>query len=109
EVRRGSIGYIGIEKMTPELAEEYGTRNANGALVSRMMRASEAYEAGIRPGDVIVGFNSAAIDDPSQLQRAIADSKIGSTATIKVVRGGRTVEFKLPIVSSSSANPRVRR
>ncbi|HJZ73348.1 MAG TPA: trypsin-like peptidase domain-containing protein, partial [Vicinamibacterales bacterium] len=47
EVRRGSIGYIGIEKMTPELAEEYGTRNANGALVSRMMRASEAYEAGI--------------------------------------------------------------
>src|SRR5499427_1979061 len=108
EVRRGSIGYIGIEKLTPELADEYGTRNTNGALVSRMMRASETYEAGIRPGDIIVGFNSAAIDDPSQLQRAIADSKIGSTATVKVLRGGRTMEFKLPIVSSS-ANTRVRR
>src|SRR5262245_53751561 len=109
DVRRGSIGYIGIEKMTPELAEEYGTRNTNGALVSRMMRASEAYEAGIRPGDVIVGFNGAAIDDPSQLQRAIADSKIGSTATLKVLRSGRTIEFKLPVVSSSSANQRIRR
>ena len=108
DVRRGSIGYIGIEKLTPELADEYGTRNTNGALVSRMMRASETYEAGIRPGDIIVGFNSAAIDDPSQLQRAIADSKIGSTATVKVLRGGRTMEFKLPIVSSS-ANTRVRR
>src|SRR5262245_29834993 len=107
DVRRGSIGYIGIEKMTPELAEEYGTRNTNGALVSRRMRASEAYEAGIRPGDVIVGFNSAAIDDPSQLQRAIADSKIGTTATVKILRNGRTMEFKLPIVSSS--NSRVRR
>jgi len=107
DVRRGSIGYIGIEKMTPELAEEYGARSTNGALVSRMMRASEAYEAGIRPGDVIVGFNGAAIDDPSQLQRAIADSKIGSTATVKILRSGRTMDFKLPIVSSS--NSRVRR
>ncbi|HXI27014.1 MAG TPA: trypsin-like peptidase domain-containing protein [Vicinamibacterales bacterium] len=107
DVRRGSIGYIGIEKMTPELAEEYGARNTNGALVSRMMRASEAYEAGIRPGDVIVGFNATAIDDPSQLQRAIADSNIGSTATLKILRAGRTMEFKLPIVSSSSS--RVRR
>jgi serine protease Do len=106
DVRRGSIGYIGIEKMTPELAEEYGAKNTNGALVSRMMRASEAYEAGIRPGDVIVAFNGTDIDDPSQLQRTIADSRIGSTATVKILRSGRTMEFKLPIVSSSSARLR---
>jgi len=107
DVRRGSIGYIGIEKLTPQLADEFGINNTNGALVSRMMRASEAYESGIRPGDVIVGFNGTPIDDPSQLQRAIADSNIGSTATLKILRAGRTMEFKLPIVSSSSS--RVRR
>jgi serine protease Do len=107
DVRRGSIGYIGIEKLTPQLAEEFGINSTNGALVSRMMRTSEAYEAGIRPGDVIVGFNGTAIDDPSQLQRAIADSKIGSTATLKVLRNGRSLDVKLPIVSSSNA--RVRR
>jgi serine protease Do len=71
------------------------------------MRTSEAYEAGMRPGDVIVAFNGTPIDDPSQLQRAIADSKIGSTATLKVLRNGRSVEIKLPIVSS--ANSRARR
>jgi len=107
DVRRGSIGYIGIEKLTPQLAEEFGINNTNGALVSRMMRTSEAYEAGMRPGDVIVAFNGTPIDDPSQLQRAIADSKIGSTATLKVLRNGRSVEIKLPIVSSADA--RVRR
>ena len=107
DVRRGSIGYIGIEKLTPQLAEEFGINNTNGALVSRMMRTSEAYAAGMRPGDVIVAFNGIPIDDPSQLQRAIADSKIGSTATVKVLRNGRSVEVKLPIVSS--ANSRVRR
>ena len=107
DVRRGSIGYIGIEKLTPQLAEEFGINSTNGALVARMMRTSEAYEAGIRPGDVIIAFNATPIDDPSQLQRAIADSKIGSTATVKVLRNGRSLEVKLPIVSS--ANSRVRR
>ena len=33
-------------------------------------RASAAYDAGIRPGDVIVGFNGTQVDDPSQLYRA---------------------------------------
>ena len=103
DVRRGSIGYIGIERLTPEIAEDVGAKNTNGALVSRMSRASEAYDAGLRPGDIVVGFNGQTIDDPSQLQRVIADARIGSTATVKVLRNGRTMEFKLPIVSTSTS------
>ncbi len=106
EVRRGSIGYIGIEKLTPQLAEEFGAANTNGALISTMSRASEAYDAGLRPGDVIVGFNAKAVDDPSQFLRLVADSPIGSTVTIKVLRNGRTLDVKLAVVSSSSARTR---
>jgi serine protease Do len=108
EVRRGTIGYIGIEKLTPQLAEEVGVNTTSGAVVSRMMRTSEAYDAGIRPGDVIVAFNGTPIDDPSQLYRLIADARIGSTATLKMLRNGRPVEVKLPIVSSASASSRRR-
>src|SRR6185295_19002440 len=43
EVRRGSIGPLGIEKLTPQLAEEVGVTGTTGALVSRMTRASEAF------------------------------------------------------------------
>jgi serine protease Do len=103
EVQRGSIGYIGIEKLSPQLAEEFGVENTNGALVSRMSRASEAYDAGVRPGDVIVGFNGQSILDPSQFLRLVSDSKPGTTIVIKVLRGGRTLEFKLPIVSSATS------
>jgi serine protease Do len=107
EVRRGTIGYIGIEKLTTQIAEEVGVKGTSGALVSRMTRASEAYDAGIRPGDVIVGLNGQTIEDPSQFSRSIADAKIGSTATVRVVRSGKPMEFKLPIVSSSTtARPR---
>jgi serine protease Do len=106
EVRRGTIGYLGIEKLSPQLAEEYGVENTNGALVSRMSRASEAYDAGVRPGDVIVGFNGVAILDPSHFLRLVSDSKPGTTAALKVWRSGKSIEFKLPIVSTATARSR---
>ena len=100
QVRRGTIGgIITIDKLTPQIAEEVGAPNTAGALVIRMARGSEAYDAGVRPGDVIVGFNSTRVDDPSQLYRLVADAKIGSTATIRVFRNGRTLDLKVPIVS----------
>jgi serine protease Do len=109
EVRRGSIGYLGVEKLTLQLAEEVGAPNTNGVLIGRMGRVSEAYDAGLRPGDVIVAFNERAVDDPSQFQRLIADARIGSTATLRILRQGRAMEFKLPIVSSANASARPRR
>jgi len=102
EVQRGTIGgIVMIDKLTPQIAEEVGAPNTSGALVIRMVRGSEAYVAGVRPGDVIVGFNGTRIDDPSQLYRVVADAKIGSMATIKVLRNGRPVDIKVPIVSDA--------
>jgi serine protease Do len=108
EVRRGSIGRLRIEKLTDQYAEQVGAPNTNGALISQMYRDSEAYEVGLRPGDVIIGFNGRAVDDPSQFLRDVSDARIGSTAVVRVLRNGRPLEFKLPIASSSS-NSRRRR
>jgi serine protease Do len=104
EVRRGSIGYMAVEKLSPQLAEEFGAPNTNGALVARLSR--QTYDAGMRAGDVIVGFNGTPIDDPSQFLRLVSDSKIGSTATLKVLRNGRSLDVKMPIVSSASSRRR---
>ena len=102
QVQRGTIGgIVTIDKVTPQIAQEIGAPNTLGALVIRMVRGSEAYDAGVRPGDVIVGFNGTKVDDPSQLFRLVADARIGSTATIRLFRNGRTQEIKVPIVSDS--------
>ena len=109
EVRRGSVGYLRVDRLTDQLAQEVGSPATSGAVISRMMRDSESYEAGLRPGDVIVEFNKQAVDDPSQFFRLVADATIGSTATVKVLRNGRPTDFKLPIVSSSQSSTRLRR
>jgi serine protease Do len=103
EVRRGSIGPLGVEKLTAQLAEEAGVTATKGVIISRMLRVSEAYDAGLRAGDVILTLNGQPIDDPSQFLRQIADSKPGTTSVMKVLRGTRTLEFKLPIVSTSTS------
>jgi S1-C subfamily serine protease len=100
EVRRGTLGGItAIERVTPQYAQEVGAPDTSGAVIVRMSRSSRAYQLGIQPGDIIAGFNGTKVQDPSQLYRLVADAPIGSTATLRVVREGRTVEFKVPITS----------
>jgi serine protease Do len=108
EVRRGSVGFLRVERLTDQLAEQFGAPDTHGAVVWRMRRDSESYQAGLRPGDVIVEFNRQAVEDPSQFFRLVADARVGSTASIRVLRDGRPMDFKLPIVSSSAASARAR-
>jgi len=66
-----------------------------------MRRDAAAFSAGLRPGDIIVAFNGNAVTDSGPLQRMIQDSTIGSTATIDVIRDGRRMQIKIPIVRAT--------
>jgi Do/DeqQ family serine protease len=101
EVRRGTIMGIQVEPVSPQYARELDAPNTNGGLVSRMLRNSDAYAAGLRPGDIIIGFNGQPATDPAHLDRLLADAKIGSTGTLRVWRDGRTLDVRVPIVSRS--------
>jgi serine protease Do len=109
EVRRGSIDFR-VESLTdPEVAEQVGAGSTRGALVTQMYRNTASYDAGLRPGDVIVSFNGQTVADASQLRRMVSDAKIGTTAQLKVLRNGRPTEIKIPIESSASTASRRRR
>jgi serine protease Do len=101
EVRRGTINGLSIEPLTPDIAEQLGATSVKGALVIRAYRDTDAYDAGLRRGDIIVAFNKRSVDDPSQLFRMVADTPIGSSAVLRVFRVGRELEVKVPIVSSA--------
>jgi serine protease Do len=97
EVRRGSMGYYEGEQLTTRAAQRLGISDTKGVFVARIARNSAAYKSGIQPGDVIVSFNGTAVEEPSHLNRLISDAKIGTTASIGVIREGKRVDLKVPI------------
>ena len=99
EVQRGSIGYIEIVTLTTRAAAQLDVPSGQGALVSRMRRDTPAYDAGIRPGDVIVAFNGGPVEDASHLLRLLADAPIGETVVMTGIRAGRETTFKIEVVA----------
>ncbi len=102
EVHRGSIGAMRLLKVTPELAAELEVQGSRGVLVYEMTRASSAFRAGLRPGDVILAFNGQAVTDDGQVKKLIADAKIGSTATLDLLREGRKMQLRVPITAPAN-------
>ena len=101
EVQRGTISGVTLQPLTTRLAEQLGAPNTHGLVVVSMQQRSDAYVAGLRPGDVIISFNGTTIEDPSHFQRLLADAKIGGDVTLGVLREGRSVSVKVPIVKAS--------
>jgi Do/DeqQ family serine protease len=100
-VRRGRIADVTFEPLTDRYAQELGAPNTNGALVTSMQRRSAAYEAGLKPGDIIVGVNGQPVTTPSDLYRHIADAKIGTVGVLRVLRDRRTIEIRVPITAEA--------
>ena len=61
-VVRGWLG-IAIQEVTEELTEALGLKDKNGALVAAVNKGTPAGKAGIEAGDVILKFNSKAIEN----------------------------------------------
>jgi Do/DeqQ family serine protease len=96
-VRRGSIGYVEVIPLTARLAGELRAPASDGVVVNQMSRDSAAYKNGLEPGDIVLRVNSTPIADPSQFVRLIADSSIGSTVRIEILRDGRRSTLSIPI------------
>ena len=92
KVVRGFLG-IGIQDVTQDLAKSFSLKEAKGALVSNVAEDSPAEKAGIKQGDVIIGFQGAPIDGAAALQRAVTRMAVGTKVTMKVIRDGHEKEL----------------
>jgi serine protease Do len=97
EVQRGTMPGVVISSLNGQLAEQLEAPDTRGALVTEMSRRSDAWDAGLRPGDIIVTFNRRPVDDASQFQRMLADSKVGTIARVEILRQGRRLDLSIPI------------
>jgi serine protease Do len=87
KVNRGWLGIV-IQELSKELAESFGMKNTNGALVAAVEKNGPADKGGLEAGDVIVKFDGKPIMASSDLPRAVAAAKPGKSVLVEVLRKG---------------------
>ena len=94
--RRGWLG-VRIQVVTPEIAESLGLGVPRGALVSSATSSGPAAEAKIEPGDVIINFDGKDVPDMHRLPRLVAETEVGKTVPMIVVRKGKEVTLRVKV------------
>ena len=88
EVRRGRLG-IGIQDLTPDLAEAMKVDVPRGAILSQVESGSPGQEAGLQAGDVVIAVDGRAVRNASDLRNRIGLMPVGESVDIDIVRDGR--------------------
>lgn len=89
----GSIkrGYLGIGAQTapvhPRLQRHFGLPNETAIFVTAVEPNGPASRAGIKDGDMIVGFAGKPVSVVDDLHRVLTDNAIGTAIEVEVLRG----------------------
>jgi serine protease DegQ len=100
-VRDGSVtrGWIGVggRDITRELAETLQIKASRGALITQVVRGGPADQAGVKPGDVLVGVNGSAVGDWGTVMSLVAALKPGEQAKLKLTRENADTDLTVTI------------
>lgn len=102
EARRGWFG-VNIQNATPDLAKAYGLEDGTGVILTRIQDDGPASKADFEIGDLILTFDGRAVVNERALSRIVADTEIGKSVDVELVRDGRkrTVTFELGELSAN--------
>lgn len=96
---RGWLG-VSIQRLTPELAEKFGIKDSDGALVGDVVKGSPAEKAGIMRGDIVLEYNGKKVKDADSLRNTVAQTKAGAQVNIKILRKGKEYNITVTITES---------
>ncbi|MCY4132890.1 MAG: Do family serine endopeptidase [Nitrospira sp.] len=95
KVVRGWLG-VGIQPLTPQLAEKFGVPDGKGVLVNEVFADNPADQAGLKSGDIITRIGNERLESPNQLSRVVAGFSPGEMVLVQVIRDG--VSLELPVL-----------
>jgi S1-C subfamily serine protease len=93
---RGTLGVV-TQEMTPELAESFSLKNADGALIAGVLKGGPADAGGVRPGDILLAVNGNKVSDSASLLNLIAELKPGEKAQLTVARKQQSLNLKIQV------------
>ncbi len=99
---KAAHGWLGvqIQDVTRELAESFGMKKPQGALISKVLPGSPAEKAELQIGDIITEFNGQPIESSGDLPPMVGITPINDKASLKIIRQGevRSVDFTVGLL-----------
>jgi serine protease Do/serine protease DegQ len=103
EVKRGLLG-VSILTLTPDLADNLGAKDLQGALVQQVVEGSAAEKAGLKAGDVITAVGGQSVKSGPELRNRIGLMRVGEAVDLTYYRDGKW-HHASAIVSAKGAAP----
>jgi serine protease Do len=96
ETRRGWLG-VRIQQVTDDIADSLSIKPPHGALVAGIDDKGPAKPGGLEAGDVVVKFDGHDIKEMHDLPRIVADTPVGKTVDVVVIRKGKEESHKVTV------------
>jgi hypothetical protein len=101
QVRRGLLG-VETRELLPEEVKSLNMSTKSGAAVRYVAPGSAAELAGIRPGDILIGFNGSPVARSYDLRRLLLRHPPGSEVGLKVYKARTRQETTLSVTLSDT-------
>jgi len=102
KVERGLLGVM-IQQVNQGLAESFGLKKPEGALVGSVEQGGPADKAGLKSGDVILKFDGKSIADSTELPPLVANMKPGSKVKLDIWRNGKHKDLSVVLGDLSNS------
>jgi serine protease Do len=102
ETRRGTMG-ITARSVDQAVAEAYGLRSPQGAIVTSVAKGGAAEAAGLRKGDLITTLNNQTIKESRDLFRIMGVTQVGAQVSVRYIRNGKQGAAAVKLTSASAA------
>lgn len=109
-MREGTItrGYLGLAgqnaRLRRHLVRRFELTHESGVLVLSVERGSPVERAGLREGDVVVGFAGEPVAGVDDLHRLLTRERIGVELPLVLLRGGERLDVKVRAERSPARN-----
>ncbi len=103
EVKRGLMG-VYVQKITPDLAQDFAMSNTDGALVAFIAPGSPAAKAGIMPGDIITHIDGRLVRDAAQVRNVVGLHRVGSAVKLELLRHNKPKSYTISLADPNTHN-----
>lgn len=96
KISRGWLGVM-IQEVTKELAESFGLKKPEGALIASVEKGGPADKGGLEPSDVVLKFDGKPVGNASELPLLVGATKPGKQVAVQVWHKGAAKNLVLTV------------